>query len=107
MSEAKLVEYLVKQKCFYKGAIKEAGDTVYIPEDEKVSEDVFCVREKYEEPAPKEEFLPKANGGMMAEVKKEKTEREQLEDQALVYGIKFSKRTSTAELKKLIAAHNK
>ena len=44
---------------------------------------------------------------MMAEAKVEKTEREKLEDQALTYGIKFSKRTSTVELKKLIAAHNK
>lgn len=107
MAEVKLVEYLVKKKCFYNGAIKEAGDTVYIPEDEEVSKEVFCIREKYEEPAPEKEFLPKANGGMMAEAKVEKTEREKLEEQALTYGIKFSKRTSTAELKKLIAAHNK
>lgn len=107
MAEAKLVEYLVVQKCFYKGAIKEAGDTVYIPEDEKINEEVFCVREKYEEPAEKKEFLPKSHGGMMAEAKVEKTEREKLEEQALVYGIKFKKSTSTAELKKLIAAHNK
>lgn len=107
MAEAKLVEYLVIQKCFYDGAIKEAGDTVYIPEGEEVNKDVFCVREDYEEPAPKKEFSPEAHGGMMTEVKVEKTEREKLEEQALTYGIKFSKRTSTAELKKLIAAHNK
>jgi hypothetical protein len=107
MAEAKLVEYLVKQKCFYNGAIKQAGETVYIPEDEKVSEEVFCVREKYEEPEKKQEFLPKSHGGMLAEAKVEKTEREQLEEQALTYGIKFTKRTATAELKKLIEAHNK
>lgn len=102
-----MVEYLVKKKCFYNGAIRAAGDTVFIPADEKVSEDVFCKREDYKDPEPGKEFLPQSHGGMMAEAKVEKTERELLEDQARTYGIKFKKSTSTKELKELIASHVK
>lgn len=98
----KLVEYLVKQKCFYGGAIREAGDTVMIPAGEDVSPEVFCLRKDFDEAPAVKEFAPEARGGMMAQPKVELTEREKLEEQARAYGIKFTKRTSTEDLKELV-----
>lgn len=100
----KMVEYLVKQKCFYNGAIKEPGDTIVVEEGEKLNPDVFCLRKDYEEPKPEKEFLPQAHGGMMAQAKTELTDREKLEKAAKSYGIKFSKRTTTEELSELVKA---
>lgn len=100
----KMVEYLVKQKCFYNGAIKEPGDTIVVEEGEKLNPAVFCLRKDYEEPKPAKEFLPQSHGGMMAQAKTELTDREKLEKAAKSYGIKFSKRTTTEELSELVKA---
>lgn len=100
----KMVEYLVKQKCFYNGAIKEAGEAVMVPENEKLNPEVFCLRKDFEEAKPKKEFLPESHGGMLAQAKTELTDREKLEKSARAYGIKFSKRTSTEELAELVKA---
>lgn len=100
----KMVEYLVKQKCFYNGAIKEAGDAVLVPETEKLNPEVFCLRKDYEEPKPEKEFLPESHGGMFAQASKPETDREKLEKAARAHGIKFSKKTSTEELAELVKA---
>lgn len=95
-------EYLVKQKCYFKGAIRQVGEVVFIAENEKVNDEVFCLRKDYTLPKPEPEFTPKANGGMMAKAKTVKSKRKQLEEQADIFGIKYTTNTPTEELESLI-----
>lgn len=98
-------EYLVKQKCYFKGAIRQVGEVVYIPEDEKVNLEVFCLRKDYRLPEPEPEFVPKSNGGIMAKTKTAKSKRKQLEEQADIFGIKYTTNTPTEELESLVQGY--
>lgn len=95
-------EYLVKKKCFFNGSIKNIGEVVFIDEKEKINPDVFCLRKEYKTPEAEPEFLPKSNGGIMAKANTVKSKREKLEQQARIFGIKFTKNTDTDELESLI-----